>query len=360
MKLSDIIKSKSHNYYKKLEIKDHNLLYLFLEITRKCNLSCLHCGSDCKSDVKSPELTGESWLKIIDYIADNYSKELCFVITGGEPLVHKDLLKITQHIKKKNRRWGMVTNGLIFNELIFSELIKNGLYSITFSLDGTKDSHNKLRNNSHSYDRVLNALDIIGNSSLRFKDVVTCVYPDNLHQLDEIAEILIEKNITSWRLFRIFPSGRAYNNPITQLTFKQTQELLNWIRINKKLYAKKGLTINLSCEGWLPYELDKKVRDEAFFCRSGINMASVLADGTITGCSNNRETFFQGNILKDDFSFVWENRFKDLRDRKWISETICNDCEHIKKCMGSSIHLWEMGEKAPKFCYVKNIKKAAE
>lgn len=355
MKFKHHIQSRAHNYYKGLEIKDHNLLYMFLEITRKCNLNCLHCGSDCKADYHTSELTTESWMKIIDYISEKYSEELTFVITGGEPLVHKDLLRIVKHIQKNKRRWGMVSNGMSLTEEKFNALIDAGLYSITLSLDGLEKSHNKLRNSKLSFERVLNAIEYVGKSDLKFKDAVTCVYPDNLHELDEIANILINKGIMSWRLFRIFPSGRAFNNPLTQLTFAQTRKMLDWIKENKKGYLKKGLSINMSCEGWLPFDLDKQVRDEPFFCRAGVNIASVLADGNITGCSNNDESFYVGNILKDDFSYVWENKFSDFRERKWIENTICNSCEHIKSCEGGSIHLWNLGEKNPKFCYVKEV-----
>ncbi len=355
MSIRNIIKSNAYNYYKKLEIQYHRLLYLFLEITRKCNLNCLHCGSDCKADFQSPELTTDSWLKIIYYMCVHYSNDLTFVITGGEPLIHKDLLTITKHIQKKGYRWGMVSNGMVLNSERFKLLTESGLYSITISLDGLENSHNKLRNSKISYQRVLNALDIIGKSNFQYKDVITCVYPDNLYELDKIAKILIEKGITSWRLFRIFPSGRAQNNPITQLTFEQTQIMLNWIKNNKPKLKKLGLNLNLSCEGWVPYNNDIKLRVDAFFCRAGINIASVLSDGNNTGCSNNDKSFYTGNILTDDFTHVREYKFDEFRTKTWLKNTECNKCEHIKQCKGSSIHLWNLGDEKPKFCYVKDI-----
>jgi len=176
-----------------------------------------------------------------------------------------------------------------------------------------------------------------------------------LYELDKIAKILIEKGITSWRLFRIFPSGRAQNNPITQLTFEQTQIMLNWIKNNKPKLKKLGLNLNLSCEGWVPFNNDIKLRDEAFFCRAGINIASVLSDGNITGCSNNDKSFYTGNILTDDFTHVREYKFDEFRTKTWLKNTECNKCEHIKQCKGSSIHLWNLGDEKPKFCYVKDI-----
>jgi radical SAM protein with 4Fe4S-binding SPASM domain len=358
MNVKKYIQSIAHRYYKKFEIKDHHLLYLFLEITRKCNLNCLHCGSDCITDNASPELSTESWLKIIDYFCDRYSPELTFVITGGEPLVHKNLLRIVKKIQERKHRWGMVSNGLLLTQEKFDALIDAGLYSITLSIDGKEISHNKLRNSSISYKKVLQAIEIVGQSNLKYKDAVTCVYPDNLNELDDIAEILINKGITSWRLFRIFPSGRAFNNSIVQLTFQQTQLMLDWIKSNKPIYAGKGLNINLSCEGWIPFDIDKQLRDEPFFCRAGVNIASVLVDGNITGCSNNDKSFYRGNILNEDFSLVWENKFKDFRNRDWLKDTVCNTCQYLKLCIGGSVHLWNFGDSQPKFCYAQEILKS--
>lgn len=357
MNILDKLKQNLYQRYKEDEIKNHVLSYLFLEITQKCNLKCLHCGSDCKSNTNIPELDTDSWLKIINYIANNFSNKLAFIITGGEPLMHKGLLKIGHEIKKNNMRWGMVTNGMLINQNICNQLIHAGIYSITLSFDGLEKSHNKLRGVSSAYKKVLETIDIIFNSQIPFKDIVTCVYPSNLNELDSMAKILIEKGVKDWRLFRIFPSGRAYNNNELLLTFQQTQQMLNWIKNNKKKYKKDGLNINLSCEGWLPFNEDKKVRDAPFFCRSGINIASILCDGTLTGCSNNHESFYVGNILNDNFLQVWNTKFDIFRKRKWINETICADCEYKDICMGGSIHLWRLGDKKPAFCYVKDISK---
>jgi len=355
LKLKPKIKQKLHAYYKSLEIKEHKLSYLFLEITRKCNLDCMHCGSDCKADVNFPELTTDSWIKIIDYIEKTYSKSVALILTGGEPLMHPDIYKIGQHIKEKGMRWGMVTNGIILNESRLTQLIDSGIYSITLSLDGLEETHNWLRNSPNAYKKTISALKEISKSNIHFKDVVTCVYPKNLHELASIADLLIEHNIEEWRLFRIFLSGRAKNNKELNLTFKQTQKMLQFITKNKKTYKKKGLNINLSCEGWIPMQTDLKVRDNPFFCRAGINIASILSDGTITGCTNNHEGFHVGNIIKDNFSFVWENRFDRFRKREWLTETFCKNCKHIKQCNGSSIHLWELSDKKPKFCYAIDL-----
>lgn len=353
MKLKYKIQDKLHQAYKALEIKEHRLSYLFLEITRRCNLNCRHCGSDCKHEAQSPELTTESWLKIVDYVARHFGKGVNFIITGGEPLLHPDIFRLGQHIAARQMRWGMVTNGMILNAERMKKLTDAGIYSITLSLDGMAQAHNWLRNSPKAYERVVKALEHIGQSPVSFKDVVTCVFPGNLNQLDSIAKLLLEKGISSWRLFRIFPSGRAAQNPELLLSFEQTWEMIRWIEQNKTQYAHKGLNINLSCEGFLPFDVDKQVRDAPFFCRAGVNIASILCDGNITGCSNNHPDFYEGNILKDEFRTLWDYGFENFRTRPWVLKTRCKDCQHLGSCQGGSIHLWNLHTDHPAFCYLE-------
>ncbi len=353
----NFIREKAFDYYKQIEIKQHRLTYLFLELSRNCNLNCLHCGSDCKKNINFPELTTQSWLRIIDFIAANFSNKVNLIITGGEPLLYRELVQIAKHIHSHGFRWGIVSNGHLLNETIFNSLILNGLTSCTISIDGTKKEHNFLRNNNHSFEKVCNALKIVGKSDLKYKDAVSCIFPKNLGVLNEIAEILIENGITSWRLFRIFPLGRAAKNTDLQLSQNQNFELLQWIAENRNRLKNRNLDLNLSCEGWLPFAMDKKVRSQPFFCRAGINFASILADGSITGCSNNHSDFAQGNILNDNFAFVWKNKFKEFRKRDWLKTTNCVKCSYFDKCKGGSIHLWTLTDKNPKFCYFPSHQK---
>jgi radical SAM protein with 4Fe4S-binding SPASM domain len=70
-----------------------------------------------------------------------------------------------------------------------------------------------------------------------------------------------------------------------------------------------------------------------------VNIASVLADGSISACPNLRSNFIQGNIYKDDFMTVWNERFKPHRDRSWTKTGICGDCNLFRYCEGNSLHL---------------------
>ncbi len=345
------LKQLLHRSYKNLETRSHELIYLFLEITRRCNLNCLHCGSDCTSREQSPELTTTSWLKIIDYFSRYFSPRLNFILTGGEPLLHPDLLTIADALQAARRRWGMVSNAQLHTPDVLNALMARGLSSMTLSLDGAEQSHDHLRHRPGAYHKTLAALHLLGQSKLEYKDVVTCVYPRNLGELEGVAEILLAAGIKSWRLFRIFPSGRAHDNSELLLDAEQTRWLLQWIRDHRPRLKKRGLQVDFSCEGYMPWQWDTAVRSEPFFCRAGINIASILADGSITGCSNNQSRFTQGNILRDNFTQVWEEGFLDFRDRQWASTGKCAKCREWKYCQGSSIHLWQDGSDEVGFCY---------
>jgi len=350
------IKDYLHQLYKKAECKEHQLLYLFLEITRICNLACKHCGSDCSSNIEFNALTTDSWIKILEDISISFSPKPAIVLTGGEPLLHSKFSQIIQKLRELHFRWGIVSNGYDLEDRILETMLLNDIYSITISLDGKENSHNWLRGKQDSYRKAINAISIVSKSKVLQRDVVTCVNPRNIDELDEIAKVLIENGACAWRLFRIFPAGRAKGNSELLLSIPETRKMIDWISDRKDDLKKGGLNLSLSCEGWLPFATEVKVRNQPFLCRSGINIASILCDGTITGCSNNSKLFFEGNILTDNLASKWINGFQSFRNRKWIHTSSCGKCTDLNKCQGSSIHLWRENLKTPEFCYMDCFK----
>lgn len=344
------VRDWAYQQYKALETRDHRLRYLFFEITRRCNLNCRHCGSDCSRELSMQELSLETWESLMDYVKVLWDPFI--VITGGEPLVREDLLELAKALKTRNLKWGMVTNGWALTEARLNSLLDQGLSSLTISLDGPQEAHTYIRRHPQSFSRALEACRLMGRSTLEFKDAVTCVHPGNLHRLEETADILLDAGVTSWRLFRIFPKGAAAKDAALILDFDQSRGLVEWIASHRKSYLRKGLDVSFSCEGFLPPALDREVRSEPFFCRAGVSIASVLSDGTVTGCNNNGPQFYQGHIAQDTLENLWETRFQEYRNREWMRTGICSDCYHWRSCKGSSIHLKEKNSPGPGFCYL--------
>ncbi len=338
--------------YRKNTTKLHNLNYLFWESTLRCNFNCLHCGSDCRSNSEVADMPLIDFLKVIDEFTHmNNPNKTMIVITGGEPLLRNDLEKCGIELYKRGFPWGFVTNGYQLTEKRFKELLNSGLRAVTVSLDGLEKEHNWLRNKTDSYFKVIDAIGFISKESSIIFDVVTCVNQRNIDKLIETYHLLIDLNVKSWRLFTISPIGRAKDNSLLTLSNTQLKDLLDFI---EKMRNEGTIDVSFGCEGFLG-NYESKVRDEFFFCRAGINIASVLADGSISACPNINRTYIQGNIYEESFIDVWNNQFVEMRDRSWTKKGICETCNYFKWCNGSSMHLRDKkGELL--FCHLNKIK----
>ena len=327
-----------HRKYIDVETELHELKYIFWETTLRCNLSCLHCGSDCRKDAQIKDMPIDDFLKVTEEIKKHYNpNKIMIVLTGGEPLLRNDLEEFSYKITKQGFPWGMVTNGLFLTRNRFQSLINAGLGSITVSLDGFEDLHNWLRNNKKSFKKAVEAIKLIVEQPNIVYDIVTCINKKNINNLSSFKDFLIKTGVKNWRIFTIFPKGRAKLNPFLGISDSEFIHLMDFIKDTRK---KKEINISYSCEGFLG-NYENEVRDGYFFCRAGINIASVLADGSISACPNINHSFIQGNIYNDKFLDVWNNKFQTMRNRSWTKKGICEDCDVYKWCMGNGIHLYD-------------------
>ena len=110
-----IFKNIIFHRFRKFETKIHVLNYLFWECTLRCNLNCLHCGSDCSKESSSEDMPLTDFLSALDTIelrSDNFT----VVLTGGEPLLRNDIELCGREIRKRGMRWGMVSNGYLYDQ----------------------------------------------------------------------------------------------------------------------------------------------------------------------------------------------------------------------------------------------------
>ena len=162
------------------QAKIPELRQLFWESTLRCNLSCRHCGSDCHSTAGLKDMPFEDFLKAIDSITPHVNpNKVLIIISGGEPLVRKDLEQCGLELYRRGFPWGMVSNGLFMTPERFNSLMDSGLRSLTISLDGFEEDHNWMRGNPKSFTNAVHAIKMaIAEPTLAF-DVVTCVNPRN-------------------------------------------------------------------------------------------------------------------------------------------------------------------------------------
>ena len=262
----------------KLAVKEHPLRQLFWECTLRCDLKCRHCGSDCKMQSESKDMPKEDFLRVLDGIAKKTDPHQVFVIiSGGEPLMRKDIEDCGRAIYEKGFPWGMVTNGLHLTPQRWLELLKAGIHSMTISLDGLEEDHNWMRGNSQSFQMVSQAIDMLVQTEGFLFDIVTCVTRRNYEKLDEIKEFLIGKGVKRWRLFTVFPVGRAAIDPMMRLTNEEFRGVFEFI---KKVRKEGRIRADYGCEGFLG-NYEGEVRNRLFSCQAGISVGSVMADGSI-------------------------------------------------------------------------------
>jgi radical SAM enzyme (rSAM/lipoprotein system) len=354
--------------YKRQQAILHPLTYLLWECTLRCDLECAHCGSDCRASSPVPDMPLSDLLPVLEGIKGRYDPaEITVGITGGEPLLRPDLSDCGAAINALGFPWGMVTNGYSMTVSRFDSLLKAGLGSLSLSLDGLKSSHEALRGRKGSFDRTLAAV-TMATAAIRSGrklnlDVVTCANQANLSELAALRELLLGAGVERWRIFTIFPRGRAAR--LAEAARLVGTARRDWLFLEPKGYRslldmivafrkEGGIEVDYACEGYLgPYE--GEARSYCYFCRSGINFASILVDGSIAGCASARRDFIQGSIYRDSFLRVWDEGFEAMRDRSWTRRGPCAKCSSYRYCLGNGLHLWNEGGDGPMRCNLREI-----
>lgn len=327
---------KIHRRLVNAQVKEHPLRQLFWECTLRCNLHCRHCGSDCKKTSGQPDMPAKDFMAVLDNIKEYEDPHQVFVvITGGEPLMRDDLEECGKQIYQKGFPWGIVSNGLFLTANRLNGLLNAGLHSITISLDGFKEEHNWMRCHPQSFDRAVEAIKLITAVDGLAYDVVTCVNQSNFERLEEFKQFLIEMGVKAWRVFTVFPVGRAAQDDQMQLSDSQFTALMEFVKSTRR---EGKIKMSYGCEGFLG-NYEGSVRDGFFKCHAGVTVGSVLIDGSISACPSIRADYHQGNIYTDDFMQTWNRKFVPYRDREWMRKDECADCKHFADCRGNGMHL---------------------
>lgn len=342
--------------YRKQHTLRHPLNYLFWECTLRCNLDCAHCGSDCLRESSVPDMPLDDFLRVLDSITPHVDpSQTLLVLTGGEPLMRPDLEECGQAFHQRGYPWGFVTNGYAMTPQRFQRFLQSGLRSMTVSLDGLQTSHDRFRGRAQSFRKACETIQMATNTPDLTFDVVTCVNKENLMELAAIRDLLISLGLKRWRIATVFPKGRATHNPLFQLTDSEFQSVFAFI---KQTRLQGRIRASYGCEGYLG-TWEGQVRDAPFFCRAGVNIGSVLVDGSISACPSLRADYIQGNIYHDDFLTVWNERFQKMRDRSWAKTGICATCDSWDHCQGNGLHLRDEKTGELLLCHLDRLRKAA-
>lgn len=186
----------------------NDIKYLWLEITNKCNLQCIHCYTD--SSPKS-ELTGnmatEDWLKIINEAADHGCEDLQLI--GGEPMLHPDFKEIAAFASKKIKSVEVFTNSTLLNDATVNFIHENNIKIATSFYSNNEAIHSEITNNKSSYTNTLKNIRKLINKGIFVR--VGLIAMDNIgdQQIDKTIEMLKEIGIEEIRIDKIRNVGRG-------------------------------------------------------------------------------------------------------------------------------------------------------
>ena len=337
-------------------VRQHPMTTLFWECTLRCNLHCGHCGSDCRVESGVDELSVPDFIRIIDGLTPHVNPhQLLIIFTGGEALVRRDIEEAGIALYRRGYPWGIVTNGMLLSAERLESLRKSGLHTATVSLDGFAEAHNALRGHPLSYDHAWRAIQLLVLAEDLVWDVVTCVNPMNFDSLPAFRQQLIDAGVKRWRLFSIFPVGRAAYNKDLQLSDVQYYQMMQFI---VETNEQGDIEAQYGCEGYLG-AFEGKSRKQFYQCRAGVNEASILCDGSISACPSIRFDHKQGNVYQDDLWRVWQKGFVSYRDRSWAKTGQCTSCKSWKYCLGNGMHLRD-DEGKLLVCHLKRLEAGAE
>lgn len=358
MMLKEILNEGQYWLHKKDRdwlIKKHPLTTLFWECTLNCNFFCDHCGSCAGRNTYTNELSEEEILETLKEIASAYNpKHITIAVTGGEPLLRKDLFSIMTKAKDMGFNWGLVTNGYLLNKENVKKLKESGMSTVTVSIDGIGKTHDDLRRMPGSYIKAIEGIKLLAEEDfVKHLQITTTLNKRNIRELEKMYEEFSKLPLDSWRAMNVDPIGRAEDNKDLLLSDTELKKLIQFIAQKRRV---KGLKVSYGCSGYLE-RYEGEVRDHFFYCLTGITIASILHNGDIFVCPNvpRNENLIQGNVRKDSFVDVWENRFNVFRDKYRTSCDKCDGCEHWEECLGSSYHLWDQVKKEPKFCHLEKL-----
>jgi heme b synthase len=346
------------------------------EITRRCNLRCVHCRSSSGEEVKGhPDFSLEEAKRMLDDIA-SYAKPVV-VLSGGEPLVREDVFDIARYGTEKGLRMCLATNGVLVTDETCEHIKASGIKIVSLSLDGsTREVHDDFRCQEGAFDGTLRAARLFKKHGIEF--IINSSFTKrNQEEIPRVYRLAKELGATAWYMFMIVPTGRGEDIMSELISKEEYEEILDWHYDMEK--EEDEILVRPTCA---PHyyrvrlqrakEEGEKVKHRTLKfstggskgCLAGQLICLIDVDGNVLPCSYFPKA--AGNVHRQSFKDVWENSelFRDMRDFKSYQGK-CGSCEFVNVCGGCRARAYAMhGDYMAEepFCtYVPmRVKKAAE
>ena len=320
-------------------------------VTRACNLRCVHCYASANADPDPNELTHEEGKALLN---DLHAYGVpAVLVSGGEPLARPDTLELMAYARSLGLNLTLSTNGLLITEPVARKLADIDVRYVGISLDGLRDTHDKLRGMKGAFDKTLEGVKQCQQAGLKVGLRFT-IHALNLDQLDAIIDLCIERNIDRLCVYHLAYAGRGGKMQKVDLTSDQTRYAVDRIFTRAQQAEAAGqrieiLTVsNHTDNAYALLHLEQK--DPAWaqaahtrLARNGGN-ASGSHIASIDPMGNVHYDQFSwhypcGNVRDATFSEIWgqptDPRLKVMRDRQSQLPMRCQGCRFLDVCNGN-------------------------
>jgi heme b synthase len=328
----------------------NDLRMIAWEITRQCNLSCVHCRASAQKGPYPDELTTDECLKLVDDIA-SFSSPI-IILTGGEPLLREDVFDIARYGSQKGLRLVMAVNGTLVDETTARKIQDAAIQRISVSIDGaTAESHDQFRQVTGAFEGALRGIRSAKKVGLEFQ-INTTVTRHNADELEAILNLAIDLGAAAHHVFLLVPTGRGRELRDQQVTAQKYEEILTWFYKQKK---ESPLHLKATCAPQFYRILRQQARKEGRIvtyenygldattrgCLGGVSFCFISNVGQVQPCG-----FLElncGNIRQNTLEHIWKTSqiFQDLRDFNNYQGR-CGRCEYRRVCGGCRARAYEM------------------
>src|SRR5574337_929429 len=321
-------------------------------LTRRCNLHCLHCYSQSQDRAYADELTTDEGRRLLSDLADY--KIPMLILSGGDPLFREDLYTLAEHARELGVRCALSTNGTLIDAEAAKRLRRVGITYVGVSLDGIGPVHDRFRGMDGSFALALRGLRYARDEGMKV-GVRTALCRRILPDLSAICDLAEQENLDRLYFAHLVYAGRGAGLIHDDLSPDERRSALDYLIQRGVDFYRRGLkmevtTGNNDADGVYLY---LKLRDSApaqartvfqILQRrggnsSGISLGCIDSLGHVYADPFWRHYSF-GNVRERSFAAIWEDTsepvMRVLKDRRDALKGRCACCPYLELCGGNS------------------------
>jgi len=319
------------------------------ELTRTCNLSCVHCRAASIDKPYPNELTTEECMNLLDEVVSFASPIM--ILTGGEPLLRPDVFEIATYGTQIGLRMVLATNGLLIDTETTKQMREASIQRVSISLDGaTADSHDKFRQVAGAFAGSLRGIDLLKKASIEFQ-INTTITRENLHELPDIQKLAEGLGAAAHHIFLLVPTGRGKDFKEQEIAAKDYEQTLHW-------FYDQGDKVDMQLKATCAPHYYRIMRQRAKEDGKKITVESHGMDAVTRGCLGGTAFLFIshvgqvqpcgylevdcGNVRQAPLGEIWRDSevLKNLRNFE-VYKGKCGVCEYRRVCGGCRARAFE-------------------